>query len=158
MKQSGRSFIPLFALIKLLLRLAAYTCLSLLSPWRSLHPLSPRQHKLRDLESGVGWQEEKRDKQSHRECVRETEQKSNSEERGKKCGKGINIQMKRNSLDVITVKENKINNADLSASGIKSSVFLYSSPAIMIAFEANTTKAHVYHARKSSKLGDFQVL
>jgi len=60
MKQSGRPFIPLFTLIKLLQRHAAFTCLSLLSPWRSLHPLSPRQHKLRDLESGVGWQEEER--------------------------------------------------------------------------------------------------
>lgn len=61
MKQSGWSFIPIFALIKLLLTLAAFTCLLLSSPWRSLHPLSPRQHKLRDLESGVGWQEEERD-------------------------------------------------------------------------------------------------
>ncbi len=53
-----------------------------------------------------------------------------------------------------------INNADLSASGIKSSVFLYSSPAIMIAVVANTTNAHAYHAaaRESSKLGDFQAL
>ncbi len=59
---------------------------------------------------------------SQRECERKTEQKSNSEEREKKCAKGINSQMKRNSLDVITVKEKKRNHADLSDSGIKSSV------------------------------------
>ncbi len=47
---------------------------------------------------------------SQRECERETEQKSNSEEREQKCAKGINSKMKRNSLDVITVKEKKINN------------------------------------------------
>lgn len=113
MKQSGRSFIPLFTLIKLLLRLAAFTCLSLLSPWRSLHPLSPRQHKLRDLESGIGWQEEESDseigkngqtislRERERDRAKELQKKKKKHERREqKSAKGINSKMKKNSLDV----------------------------------------------------------
>lgn len=102
MKQSGQSFIPHFALIKLLLRLAAFTCLSLLSPWRSLHPLSPRQHKLGDLEPAVVWREEGRDSEIGRKgqtispSEYEMKRKSNMKKRWIKTAEGRGRECKKN--------------------------------------------------------------
>ncbi len=62
--------------------------------------------------------------------------------------------MKRNSLDVITVQEKK----SCWFVSLRDQILSVSVQQPCDHDSIYTTKAHIYHARESRKLGDFQVL